>query len=99
MWQLGGYAMWGVISSWFDRKLIDDWRQAFRLHILQLHIAMTAVAAVIYNMAKSYPSLAQDVISKLPPELFKPVVVNILLAAWLLLGAYARLVPQPKKDC
>lgn len=89
--------MWGTITGWLDSKLIDSWRSALRFHIIQLHLAITGIAAAIYNLAKAYPDLAQTALSKLPPELLKPVVVNVLLAAWLLIGAYARLAPQQKK--
>jgi hypothetical protein len=89
--------MWGTITGWLDLKLINSWRSALRFRIIQLHLAITGAAAAVYNLAKAYPDLAQTMVSKLPPELLKPVFVNVLLAVWLLIGAYARLAPQVKK--
>lgn len=91
--------MWGVIERLLDAKLIDNWRKALRFRVLQLHLAITAIAAGVYNMAKSYPDMAQQVLAHVPPELTKPWVVNAVLGIWLVLGAYARLAPQKAKDC
>jgi hypothetical protein len=83
------------LVDFLNKHLIDCWRSALRLRIIQLHTFITLLVGALYNLAKSYPTLAQDAISKLPPTLMKPTVVNLVLLVWLLVGAYARLVPQP----
>jgi hypothetical protein len=85
----------GLITRFLDNHLIADWRKALRLRIIQLHLAITAIGAAIYNMAKQYPDAANQIVAKLPPELLNPVFVNLGLLAWLILGLYARLSPQP----
>lgn len=83
------------LPGFLDTHLIAGWRKALRLRIVQLHVAITAIGAAIYNMAKQYPDAAQQIVAKLPPEMLNPVIVNLGLAGWLLVGLYARLVPQP----
>lgn len=94
--QLGGYVV-GVFSNWADRKLIGGWQQALRLRVIQLHAGVTIIAGIVYNASKQFPELAQQVVTYLPPGMFNPLAVNAALVAWLLLGAYARLVNQAPK--
>lgn len=84
-----------ALAGFLDGHLIAAWRKALRLRIIQLHTGITVLAAAIYNLAKAYPTMAQDVLSRLPPTLLHPAAVNTALVVWLVIGAYARLVPQP----
>lgn len=83
------------IIDYMNTHFIPGWRDALRLRIIQLHTFITLFVGIIYNMAREYPTMAQDVIAKMPPALLHPVTINLILVVWLVIGAYARLVCQP----
>ena len=76
-------------------RLIDDWKQAWRLWSVRLAAAVAVLPELAYRLAEALehllPTLTAPVLDNLPPWLRSAAAVLALLAVFL------RLVKQPAK--
>lgn len=67
------------------RRLVDDWRQAWRWWSVQLHLAGTVLASLLLLV----PQMPAEMQALLPPRLRL-----VLVGVWAVAGLAARLVKQ-----
>ena len=72
------------------RKMIDNWRDAWKFWSLRLHVVATFAAGFLL-MTPQMPEEIQNLL----PDWLKPIAI----AAWLLIGIYVRLVKQGPSQC